>query len=382
MGEARQATHTPRGHGARTRAACLGRRLLGGTLLIAVLTACQPAPPAPAANSAPPAAPAGAPPASAPASAAPAAPPALIPLAAANPVIGSVSMIVPVVTRLGLFQEYGLDATVTYIQSGQRTAASVIAGETPIAFSGGQPVISTQASGGDMIAVAMLVPRFTYDIQVTQNIERPEQLRGGLISSSSRGGTADMALQYLAEQWGMKLDEDLQVLATGGQPERLAALESGNVQAAMVEPPFSLIARRMGFRTLVNLRDADYEAPSYGVITTRAYIASNEEAVRRFLRATVAGVHRLKTDPEGMVPLLVEEYKLDGPEYAREMLTEVAQKIMPRAPYPTPRMFENTIRNLALTTPEVAQLRVDDLIEPRFIREMEDDGFIRGLYGN
>jgi hypothetical protein len=45
-------------------------------------------------------------------------------------------------------------------------------------------------------------------------------------------------------------------------------------------------------------------------------------------------------------------------------------------------MFENTIRNLALTTPEVAQLRVDDLIEPRFIREMEDDGFIRGLYGN
>ena len=65
---------------------------------------------------------------------------------------------------------------------------------------------------------------------------------------------------------------------------------SGNVQAARVEPPFSLIARRMGFRTLVNLRESDYEAPSYGVVTTRAYIASNEEVVRRFLRATVAGL--------------------------------------------------------------------------------------------
>jgi ABC-type nitrate/sulfonate/bicarbonate transport system substrate-binding protein len=359
-----------------------GRRWAGRLLSLALfgglLAACQP-PPAPAAKTAPPPAPA---PAGAPASAAPAPPPALIPLAAANPVIGAVSMIVPVTTRLGLFQEYGLDATVTYIQSGQRTAASVIAGETPIAFSGGQPVISTQASGGDMVSVAILVPRFTYDIQVTPNIERPEQLRGGLISSSSRGGTADMALQYVAEQWGMKLDEDVQVLATGGQPERLAALESGNVQAAMVEPPFSLIARRMGFRTLVNLRESDYEAPSYGVITTRAYIASNEEVVRRFLRAVVAGVHRLKTDPEGLVPLLVEEYKLDGPELAREMLAEVAQKIMPRAPYPNARGFENTLRNLALTTPEVAQLRVEDLIEPRFIRELEDDGFIRRLYGN
>jgi len=358
----------------------LAARLLRGALMVAAVAACQPAPAAPAAKSAPPpAAASGAP--SAPASAAPTAPPTLIPLSAANPVIGSVSMIVPVTTRLGLFQEYGLDATVNYIQSGQRTAASVIAGETPIAFSGGQPVISSQLSGGDLVSVAILVPRFTYDIQVAPNIERPEQLRGGLISSSSRGGTADMALQYVAEQWGMKLDEDVQVLATGGQPERLAALESGNVQAAMVEPPFSLIAHRMGFRTIINLRDSDYEAPSYGVITTRAYIASHEDVVRRFLRATVAGVHRLKTDPEGLLPLLMEEYKLDDPELAREMLSEVAQKIMPRAPYPTPKMFENTLRNLALITPEVAQLRVEDLIEPRFIREMEEGGFIRRLYG-
>jgi len=226
------------------------------------------------------------------------------------------------------------------------------------------------------------VPRFTYDVQVAANIERPEQLRGGLISSSARGGTADLALQYLAEQWGLKLDEDLQVLATGGQPERLAALETGQVQAAMIEPPFSLAAQRMGFRTLVNLRDVDYEAPSYGVITSRAYIATDEDVVRRFLRATVDGVRYLKTDPERVVPLLVEEYKLDEPQMAREMLAEVAQKLMPRAPYPSARAFENTLRNMALTNPEVARLRVEDLAEPRFIREMEEDGFLRQLYGN
>ncbi len=357
----------------RSLAAALGLGALFGSLL-----ACQPTRGAPATA---PAAPAPtAPAASAPS--APAAPPPLTKLAAANPVIGAVSMVVPVTERLGLFQQHGLDVTVTYIQSGARTAASVIAGDTPIAFAGGQPVIGTQASGGDLVAVATFVPRFTYDIQVTPNIERPEQLRGGLIASSSRGGTADMALQYLAELWGMKLDEDLQVLATGGQPERLAALESGQVQAAMVEPPFSLIARRAGFRTLINLRESDYEAPSYGVITTRAYIASHEDNVRRFLRATVEGIHRIKTDPEGVLPIIVAEYKLDDPELAREMLTEVGQKVMARAPYPTVRGFENTLRNLALSNPEVARLRVEDLIEPRFIREMEEDGFLRRLYGD
>jgi NitT/TauT family transport system substrate-binding protein len=367
---------------------------VASVLLGTGLSACQPggapttrsdAPRAAAPAAAPASNPAPANPANAPASAAGTAPTAAPPLqkvAAANPVIGAVSMVVPVTTRLGLFQQHGLDATVTYIQSGARTAASVLAGETPIAFSGGQPVIGTQASGSDMVSVAMFVPRFTYDIQVMPNITGPEALRHGLIASSGRGGTADMALQYLAEQWGMKLDEDLQVLTTGGMPERLAALESGQVQAAMVEPPFSLIARRQGFRTLVNLREVDYEAPSYGVVTTRKFIASDEDIVRRFLRATVEAVHRIKTDPDGVLPLIVDEYKLDDPELGREMLTEVGQKLMPRVPYPTPRGFENTLRNLALSNPEVARLKVEDLIEPRFIREMEEDGFIRRLYGN
>ncbi len=296
--------------------------------------------------------------------------------------IGKTALALEVAERLGLFQQHGLDATITYIQSGQRTAASIIAGDTPIAFLGGQPVISTQASGGDMVSVAIFSPRFGYDVQVPQHIERAEQLRGGLIASSARGGTADMALQYLADHWGLKLDDELQVITTGGIPERLAALETGQVQAAMIDVPFSLIARRQGFRTLINLREHDFEVPSFGAVTTRAYIVSHEDVVRRFLRAAVEAVARIKTDPEGVLPLLMEEYKLDDPEMAREMLVEQGQKIMPRAPYPNVRGFENAIRTLALTNPEVARVRAEDLVEPRFIREMEDDGFLRRLYGN
>ena len=103
--------------------------------------------------------------------------------------------------------------------------------------------------------------------------------------------------------------------------------------------------------------------------------------MRRFLRATVDAVRHIKTNPEGVLPLLVEEYKLDDPEMAREMLNEVGVRLMPRAPYPTIKMFDNTIRNLATTNAAVAQLRPENLIEPRFIKEMEDDGFLRRIYG-
>src|SRR5262245_13267792 len=52
--------------------------------------------------------------------------PACASVAAALAVIGSVSMVVPVTQQLGLFEQHGLDVNVTYIQSGQRTAASVL----------------------------------------------------------------------------------------------------------------------------------------------------------------------------------------------------------------------------------------------------------------
>ena len=303
------------------------------------------------------------------------------PVSAGLAVIGSVSMVVPVTQQLGLFEEQGLDATVTYIQGGARTAASVLAGETPIGFAGGQPVISTQLNGGDLVSIALFVPRFTYEIMAGPGLERPEQLRGGRLSSSARGGTADMAVQHVAELWGMKADEDFQVLATGGIAERLAALESGQVQAAVVEPPYSVLSRRAGFHSLINLRDSDYQAPSFGLITTRAYIASNEDTVRRFVRATTTAIQRIKTDRAAVREVLAREFKIDDPEIVEDMLVEVGDKLMPRAPYPSVRAFENTLRNLALTEPEVARLRAEDLVEPRFIREMEEDGFLRRLYG-
>jgi hypothetical protein len=77
----------------------------------------------------------------------------------------------------------------------------------------------------------------------------------------------------------------------------------------------------------------------------------------------------------------MREYKVDDPEIVEDMLDEVGEKVMPRAPYPVAKAFENTIRNVALTTPEVAHLRAEDMVEPRFVREMEEDGFLKRLYG-
>jgi ABC-type nitrate/sulfonate/bicarbonate transport system substrate-binding protein len=289
-------------------------------------------------------------------------------------------MVVPVTERLGLFQQHGLDVTVTYIQSGARTAASVIAGDTPIAFAGGQPVIGTQLSGGDLVAVATFVPRFTYDIQVTPNIERPEQLRGGLIASSSRGGTADMALQYLAELWGMKLDEDLQVLATGGQPERLAALESGQVQAALVSELAGVDLRRRGYSWLLDLGALDAEYSHHGLTVTRTFLEERPDQARRFVRAVVQAMGQFVQDPAMAKRVLRRYTREHDPEVLEAVWQMHATRYLRRAPYTTPAAVQLLLEELAPRYSRALTADPAEFYDNTLVRELDESGFLASVY--
>ena len=52
----------------------------------------------------------------------------------------------------------------------------------------------------------------------------------------------DYALRFAAEKWSVKPDRDFAVLQLGGQPEMMAALKSGAVQA-MLNAEFTILAR-------------------------------------------------------------------------------------------------------------------------------------------
>ena len=47
-----------------------------------------------------------------------------------------------------------------------------------------------------------------------------------------------------------------------------------------------------------------------------------------------------------------------------------------RKPYPSLEAMRNIQRLMALQNPKVAGVRVEELIEPRFIRKLDESGFI------
>jgi hypothetical protein len=52
-----------------------------------------------------------------------------------------------------------------------------------------------------------------------------------------------------------------------------------------------------------------------------------------------------------------------------------------RKPYPSLEGLRNAQRLMALQNPKIATLKIEDLIDSRFVRRLDESGFIDRLYG-
>src|SRR5207302_5211766 len=67
--------------------------------------------------------------------------------------------------------------------------------------------------------------------------------------------------------------------------EALAALERGIVSASVLSAPTTLLARRMGFKEVVNIATLNLPYVHNGLVTRRSLTRQQPERIKAFLRA-------------------------------------------------------------------------------------------------
>jgi hypothetical protein len=60
----------------------------------------------------------------------------------------------------------------------------------------------------------------------------------------------------------------------------------------------------------------------------------------------------------------------------------MANRLIRRVPYPSREGIQTIIDQLAKTRPEMKNLNPNDFIDPSILKEIEDSGFVKRLYGN
>jgi len=289
------------------------------------------------------------------------------------------SAVIWIAKEARFFDKNGIDATVIFISGSIRGIQAILAGEIPIGEGGGPGLTSARLAGGDVIAIAGNVNVLPYYLVAHPSIKKPEDLRGKLGGTHIAGTTAEFALKVGLKKIGLQPGKDVTLRVIGGSTERMIALQKGIVQFTVVTEAGKAAAEKLGYPMILDMAALKIPFPQNGVYTSTRLIRENPDLVRRYLRAYVEAIHYHKTHKEDTLKILKKYSRLDD----RKVLEEAWEwhaRFFPEAPYPPIDGYQLVLEDMAATNPKAAQANAKDYVDSRFIKELEDSGFVKSLY--
>jgi NitT/TauT family transport system substrate-binding protein len=279
----------------------------------------------------------------------------------------------------GIFRNNGLDVQLVYFRGGTMAVAALLSREIPISEMSGPLVVSASLRGADTVMIAGGIVVTEWWLMTRSDIKTAEQLKGGSVGiGASFGGLGDFMARIALKRLGLTAVKDVAILQIGGLPERMSALEKGKVQAAMFPTPDNFVAQKKGFYNLVSVRQTYQSA---GVATTRGFIRESPDICRRYVKSQIEAVHRIKTDRENGKKVLVKYTGLQDKEILERTYDDIStDDRLPPKQYPTLEGLKIVLESLAPTDLKAKAAKPEDFVDMRFIRELEENGFIDDLY--
>src|SRR5574342_210734 len=124
----------------------------------------------------------------------------------------------------------------------------LLAGEIQYAATIGSAVAAA-IRGVNVRTVMLFVDRPLQDLVGGPGINTIADLKGKVIALSSRGGLQDIIARRILTQSRIDLNQ-VTMITIAGQSAMIAALKTGRIAAALLNPPYNFLAYREGLNNL------------------------------------------------------------------------------------------------------------------------------------
>src|SRR5688500_1456980 len=277
----------------------------------------------------------------------------------------------------GYFEKHGLFVDPVYVASGYNVSLAMCGREFPIALAGGT-VVNANLAGGDIAIFVGVTNVPSFYVFVHSSIKRPEDLKGKTVGITTFGSSTDFSIRYLIKKLGMEPDKDVRILQMGGQPQIVAGMVAGAVQAGVLSSPANYNAMKAGFQMLVDFKSVGLDYPTVSLVSTRSYIKKDPQTVRRFLMAYSEGTERLYQDKE-LAMKVIGKYTKTNDREALAAAYSFATTFVERPPELPYKAVETILTQLAEKDSKAKNFKSEDFIESTFYTELEKSGFFKSI---
>ena len=221
----------------------------------------------------------------------------------------SLSFIAPQVAYArGFFREEGIDAEIIRIA----TNVGIVAVTTKeIGYTTAVGAGLRSAVKGLPLKVMMYFNGRPLHVLVSKpELKSLAELRKKVIGFAGYGDSTEFMLRAMLRQAGMELEKDVQAFQVSGSGQRLQALLSGKLDAAIVPPPFNFEAESKGFVRLVSAADV-FETSVSGLALHVDTLKEKPIQVRKMLRALLKAQTFIRNSKPESVRVIAEWLKLE-----------------------------------------------------------------------
>lgn len=278
----------------------------------------------------------------------------------------------------GFFRKYGIETEIIYVRSGANQVAGLLAGSAQFANVGGAPVLAAAPRGANLKFIAMTRDHLQRHVIVRPEIKEPQDLRGRNVGVTNLGGSSWLVAMLGLEQ--LKIDparDQIRFRALGNYPVLVQALEAGGIDAVVVDPVFSRQLKQKGFRVLTEF----YPPSAAGFVAAGRHLEENPEIAESTLKGIVEALAFIANpaNKPSVLKILRDRLKITDPSMVEWGYEDITREHK-REPYPTLEGLRIFQRLMKIQNPEVAQVRVEDLVDDRVIRKLAKSGFMDKLY--
>jgi len=280
----------------------------------------------------------------------------------------------------GLFKKYNIDHHLVFVASSSIVTAALLGGDADMTLTGGiGNVIAYVRGSTDVVFIGSVKNVMTQTIVAGGNIKRPEDLKGKRIGVSRIGGNSHYFTIQALRRYNMEPNRDFSFLQTGGDPETLAALLSGAIEVANLTPPTDSQAIARGYHYVIYGPDLKIPYAAAAFVTRRSLIAKRTQLMGQYMRVMAEAAKIMHTDREFVYKVLGKYLRITDRNVLDSAYNAEIKVLEPRLVIKN-EALQAILDDVAQTDPRAKKVKPEEMIDNRYLDEIEKSGFFDQLW--
>ena len=277
----------------------------------------------------------------------------------------------------GLFEKNGLRTEIAYIRSGSTMAQALVAGEIQMAQMGGPAMLAAGAAGMDVTFVAVALN--TTPIVIMGNVAKIEDLKGKAVGITRFGSNTDISARFAIRKAGLQPEKDVALVQLEDYPGIMGGIASGRIAAGALADPFTDAAKKLGYKEIADIAAMGLEFPVVGIAAKKSYVKDHADTVQRFVRAYTEAIAIYKNNRDLAMKVTSKYTGIKDPATLTSTVNFYAPKLA-QVPYATVGGIRFVLEQVAVRDPRAKNFPPETFMDMRFVKQLEDSGFIKSLY--